>query len=50
MGTRTRFTDELKQEAAVLESYRNFQSALGTKIEFLERPDPPDAIVAVNGI
>ncbi|OLF80008.1 hypothetical protein AWH60_01115 [Pseudoalteromonas haloplanktis] len=37
-------------ESAVLDSYKNLLSSQGKVLEVIDRPDPPDAIVKIDGI
>lgn len=37
-------------EIAVLDSYKNLLSSQGKVLEVIDRPDPPDAIVKIDGI
>lgn len=37
-------------ESAVLDSYKNFLSSQGKVLEVIDRPDPPDAIVKIDGV
>ena len=37
-------------ESAVLDSYKNLLSSQGKVLEVIDRPDPPDAIVKVDGV
>ena len=37
-------------ESAVLDSYKNLLSSQGKVLEVIDRPDPPDASVKIDGI
>lgn len=37
-------------ESAVLDSYKNLLSSQGKVLELINRPDPPDAIVKIDGV
>ncbi|MBH0066821.1 hypothetical protein [Pseudoalteromonas sp. NZS100] len=37
-------------ESAVLDSYKNLLSSQGKVLKLINRPDPPDAIVKIDGV